>query len=56
MLETSSGAIGERNIQLEESEESVVDELEPVCVAVVPEVPVEVDVGWVAVAPLPPQK
>jgi hypothetical protein len=44
---------------LEESEESVVDELEPVCVAVVPEVPVDVpvEVGWVAVAPpFPPQK
>jgi hypothetical protein len=30
----------------------VLVELEPVCVAVAP----EVDVGWVAVAPLPPQK
>ena len=39
-----------------ESEDPVVEELKPVCVAVVPEVPVEVNVAWVAVAPLPPQK
>lgn len=41
------------NIHLE-SEELVLDELEPVCVAVLPE-EVEVE-GWVAVAPWPPQK
>lgn len=35
--------------------ESVLDESELVCVAVLP-VPVEVVEEWVAVAPLPPQK